>query len=201
MGVAEEALGQRVHVVAAAAGVEHVGHQHGVVAGRDVDAAQREHLRVELHVLADLEHAAVFQQRLERRERIALGNLVRRKLGREQAGVALAGLAMTERHVAGFVRRDREREAAQLGLHRVEAVGLGVERHDAGRSARAIQCLQPVKRCAWFRIWSGRPCVARTASSAAFGERLRRASASPLTPGCRRAARARFHRARASPGR
>ena len=37
-GVAEVALGQLVHAVAALAAVERVGHQHGVVDRRDADA-------------------------------------------------------------------------------------------------------------------------------------------------------------------
>ena len=51
------------------AGVEHVGHQHGVVERRDLDAVARKHQPVELQVLPDLEHAGIFQQRLQRVER------------------------------------------------------------------------------------------------------------------------------------
>ena len=57
--VAEPSLAERVHAVAVAgrAGVEHVGDQHGVVERRDLDAVPGEDVPVELHVLADLEHA------------------------------------------------------------------------------------------------------------------------------------------------
>ena len=44
-------LRQIVDAVTAAAGVEHVGHQHGVVVGENVDAAPGEHLPVELEIL------------------------------------------------------------------------------------------------------------------------------------------------------
>ena len=58
--VAEPAFRQIVHAVAAAAGVEHVGDQHGVVVAGDFDAAAlREHQPVVFHVLRDLEHAGL----------------------------------------------------------------------------------------------------------------------------------------------
>ena len=49
--VVEPALGEIVHAVAAFAGVEHVGHQHGVVVAGDLDAALGEHQPVVFHVL------------------------------------------------------------------------------------------------------------------------------------------------------
>ena len=55
--VIEVARRQRIEAVAEAAGVEHIGHQHGVVVRVQVDAAQREQLQLELEVLPDLEHA------------------------------------------------------------------------------------------------------------------------------------------------
>ena len=48
----------------------------------------------------------------------------------EQA-VAVAGLAMGQRHVARLVRRDRQRDAAQRRLHRVFADRLDVDRDGA----------------------------------------------------------------------
>ena len=55
--MAEPSLGQVVHVMVAAPGVEHIGHQHDVVVGEYVDAAPGENLPVELEILADLQHA------------------------------------------------------------------------------------------------------------------------------------------------
>ena len=45
-------------------------------------------------------------------ERGALGNLVGRDFALEQAGAAVAALAMTERYVTRLAGRQREREAA-----------------------------------------------------------------------------------------
>ncbi len=132
----EDAFGERRQRVVLPAGVERVRHQHGVVVGRDFDAAQREHLPGEFQIVADLEHAHVGEQRLERIERRALGNLIGSDVAAEQAG-ALAALPMAERHVAGFVRRHRERKSAQLRLHRIEARGHHIDGDDTG-VARAL---------------------------------------------------------------
>ena len=121
-GVLEIAVGERFEFVAGAAGIEHVGHQHRVVVGRYLDAALGKQRPVELAVLADLEDALVFQQRLERAERGGLADLVGRDLAGEQAAAsAIAALAVGERHVAGFVGCERKRDAAQRRLHRVDA--------------------------------------------------------------------------------
>src|SRR5207237_2253127 len=91
-------------------------------------------------VLADLEHAGVREQWLERLERRVFGNLIGHDLAAEQGGVAgLSALAMAERHVAGFVGRDREGYAAQLRLHRIEARRLRVD----GQKAALARALDP----------------------------------------------------------
>ena len=78
----------------------------------------------------DLEHAGVFEQRLQQRDRFGLGNLARREpAAAEQIAVAVA---MADRDVAGLARRDGERNADEIGLHRIERSCLGVERDDAG---------------------------------------------------------------------
>ena len=97
-----------------------------VVVGRDLDAAHGENLKVEFQVLADLEHASILEQRLDGIERCALGDLIGRDLALEQAAAAVAALPVRQRHVAGLVRSERQREAAQRRLHRIEARGLGV---------------------------------------------------------------------------
>ena len=63
-GMIEGALRHRIQRVAGSAGVEHVRHQHGVVVGRDHDAAQRKKLPGEFQIVTDFEHAHVFEQRL-----------------------------------------------------------------------------------------------------------------------------------------
>ena len=140
------ALGEPAQPVIGAAGVDHVGHQLGVVVRSDLDAAAREDLPVELEILADLEHARVREQRLERLERVAFGNLIGHDVAAEQRAVAaLPALAMTERHVARLIRPDRERETAQLGLHRIETRGLRVD-GDKAVLARALDPgLEPVE--------------------------------------------------------
>ena len=57
---------------------------------------------------------------LHRVERGAFGNLIGRDLALEQAAIAVAALTVRQRHIAGFVRRQRQREAAELRLHRIE---------------------------------------------------------------------------------
>ena len=129
--MAEPALGQRVHAVAVVGrpGIERVGDQHRVVERRDLDAAAGEDVPVELDVLADLEHAGVFEQRLQQRDRFGFGDLA----GQQAAAVEQAGLAgaMADRDVAGLARRDGERDADELGLQRIERSRLGVEGDDA----------------------------------------------------------------------
>src|SRR5580658_7209667 len=44
---------------------------------------------------------------------------------------------MRQRHVAGLVRREREREAAEIRLHRIERTGLGIN-GDKTLIARAL---------------------------------------------------------------
>ena len=60
--MAQVAFRQLVHAVPDVARLKHVGHQHGVVDGFDVNAVTRQHLDIVLEVLADLEDARVFKQ-------------------------------------------------------------------------------------------------------------------------------------------
>ena len=64
--MAEEALGKSVEtvVVAGRARVEGVRKKHRVVDRGDANAAQGEHMHVELDVVADLEDARRLKQRL-----------------------------------------------------------------------------------------------------------------------------------------
>ena len=143
--VIEIAPRQRAEPMIGAAGIDHVGHQQRVVVGRNRDPALRENLPVEFQVLADLEYAGVFEQRLDGFECVLLGNLVRLDTGIEQA-FAAAILLVRERDITGFVRRHRQREAAQCRLHRIERIGLGIDcdmavldrAHDPGFQPRKI---------------------------------------------------------------
>ena len=69
------------------------------------------------------------------------------RIGREQVAAALgASVAMADRHVAGFVVADRQREAAEVRLHRIEAGGLGVDRDHADVSRARDPGVEPVER-------------------------------------------------------
>ena len=124
--MAEPAFGQRIERVRIAAGIERVRHQLRVVMIAKGDAMLRQHHGVELDVEADLQDACGFQQRLQRLQRIARLDLVRREAGIEQAGAA-AGLLVAERNVAGIVRRQRQRNARDLRLHRIDRIRLGLD--------------------------------------------------------------------------
>ena len=56
-------------------GFEHVGHQHGVVHRVHADAALKQHQVVALQIVADLEHALVFQQRTKALQHLGFGKL------------------------------------------------------------------------------------------------------------------------------
>ena len=84
--------------------------------------------------MSDLQDAALFEQRLEGRERLLLGNLLRVQAAAEQAigiAAAVAAFAMRERDVTGLVRSDRQCNAAERRLHRVDAERLDVDRNDS----------------------------------------------------------------------
>ena len=67
----EMALRQRIHAVIALAAIERVGQQHRVVDRRDADAVAPHDQDVVLQVLADLEDARIFEQRLQNLQRRA----------------------------------------------------------------------------------------------------------------------------------
>src|SRR5690348_9826791 len=91
--------------------------------------------------MADLEHTKIFQKRREHGERGRLLYLIRRAPAAKQAAAtvlaARSPFAMRQRDIASLVWRHRQREPAQLGLHRIETVGLYVER-DKADVARAL---------------------------------------------------------------
>ena len=121
---------QLLQAVAVAGAVEHVGQQHGVVVGRDLEPVAGEHALIVLQVVPDLEHGRVLEHRAQ-----ALQHLAARQLaGRERAEI----VPVRERHVAGLALLDREREADQLGARDVGRGGRAVEREDAP-GGRAIE--------------------------------------------------------------
>ena len=63
--VAEVELRQLIHAVTVQPAFQHVGDQHGVFDGEDLDAVAGQHRHVILGVLGHLQHSRVFQQRLQ----------------------------------------------------------------------------------------------------------------------------------------
>ena len=77
--VAEVALGQRIHVVAAGGGVEHEALEHRVVGvAAHVDAVAAQHVQVVLAVLAELALAGVGEQRRSASQHLVAVELRRR---------------------------------------------------------------------------------------------------------------------------
>jgi hypothetical protein len=116
--------GELVHAVPVQAGIEIEAHHDGVVIGRDVDAGAAEHDHVVLQIVPDLEDGGVLEQRLELGEHHRAVDLFR-LLGEH------VGAAMADRDIAGEIGMERHRHADQLGAGRVDAGGLGVDRHPA----------------------------------------------------------------------
>ena len=50
--------------MAVQASLQHIGDQHGVIDGGNLDAIARQHAQIIFHILADLKHGWVFQERL-----------------------------------------------------------------------------------------------------------------------------------------
>ncbi len=120
---------RRVHVVARGHAVPDVGLEHGVVAhALDVDVVVGQHVGIVLQMLAELGQLRILQQRLQRREHPR----ARQLFGR-------AGIVVRERHIGGDTGLDAERDADDLGIHVVQARGLGVE----GEQRRAAQAREP----------------------------------------------------------
>ena len=96
---------------------------------RERDAVVGEHVRVVLEMVADLAARRILEHRLQRREHALAVQL----LGR-------AGIVVAQRHVGRDAGLDAEGDADDLGLHVVEAGGLGVEGEQRRRArSRASQ--------------------------------------------------------------
>ena len=107
-----------VETVVVAAGVERIGDQHRVFDRRDGDAAAAEDGQIIFHVMRDLEHARVFEQRLETRDSVVHRDLPGDKL---RAAKKIVGSgAMPKRNIAGASARQRERDADEMARHRIE---------------------------------------------------------------------------------
>ena len=137
--MAEPALGQRSNVVRAGAGAEHIGDQHRVVERADIDACAVHRQPVVFQIVADLEHRAVEEQRLQRGQRLVDGDLV---VGAAAAQQILRAGTVADGNVGRLARPYGDREADRLGPHRVERGGLGAEGDDAGFARLCYPCLK-----------------------------------------------------------
>ena len=117
--MAEKAFGERIEtmVVAGRARVEGVREEHRVVDRRDADAAQGEHVHVDLDVVADLENARRFEQRFQKCDRFRFLDLVGRKPGAVEEIVG--GHPVADGNVAGDPRLEPQRYADEIALQRV----------------------------------------------------------------------------------
>src|SRR4029077_10343150 len=91
----------------------------------------------------------------------------------EQAAAAVAALTVRQRHIAGLVRRQRQREAAQGGLHRIETVGLGVDGDGAEIAGARDPGFEPVE-AAHGLVFSAVEFLAARKVEPRRGEYLRR---------------------------
>ena len=85
--MAEVTLAQPVHAMTVQPRMHRIGHQHGVVEGRDADAVTGEDLPVVFHVLADLEDRVILEHRLQQRQRLGQRHL---PFGRRVRGEQIA---------------------------------------------------------------------------------------------------------------
>ena len=86
-------------------------------------------MHIELEVVADLENARRLKQRLQKRDRFRLRDLIGRKAGAIKEIVR--GSPVADRDVAGFSWANRQRQANELCLQRVGRRGLGRDGDDA----------------------------------------------------------------------
>ena len=102
-----------------------------------------------------------------------LWNLIGSALALEQAAIAVAALAVRDRHVTGLVGRQRQRKAAQPGLHRIETRGLGVDR-DIAEIARALDPGVEPRKLAHGFVFRAVEFLAMRDVEPRRGQRLRR---------------------------
>ena len=160
--VIEVALGQLVHAVAGeavAAGIEHVGDEHGVVErARPRCRARFSTTQSNLMLWPILRTAGSSSSGFMPRDRVAGGELARQRPAAEQILVARP---VRERHVAGLARRQRQREADELGSVGVERVGFRVEGDEPGLARAGDPGVELVEECGcsdsnWYRTGSSR---------------------------------------------
>ena len=151
--------------------VEHVRFEHGVVGNTPnnnpvalvaTDGAIGQDVDFELGVLADLQLVRVLQQRLQRQQHRVAIQLFRH-----------AHVGMGQRNVGRFVGRDGKRQAHQLRMLGVAAIGLGDESDQRCLGKFVQPGLEALLGRGWFRISPRRrPACSSTTSTMSWPERL-----------------------------
>ena len=121
---------------------EYIGNEHHVVIRRNADAALEKNQIIVFEILADLQHARIFEQRLQPFEDVGfaqLGNLVSAGEIETFAGAMPAG------NVAGLARRDGESNAAEFRAHRIGRTRLRVDAHLTLFARARHPVMQPLK--------------------------------------------------------
>src|SRR6185312_13977906 len=105
------------------------------------DAGIGESRDVLFDVVADLQDARLFEERLQAAHRLLAGDLLGRRGGGTGEGEPIAlsralRRAMAERDVARLARRKRQRNAEDRAARAIGRAGLGMDRHRALRARR-----------------------------------------------------------------
>jgi hypothetical protein len=125
-------------------GIQHVGHEHGVVDRGHADAALKQHQVIALEVVADLQHAFIFEQRTQALQHFGFGELGNAAFVIRQ--IEAIRCAVATRHITCFARRHRQRDAAQGGAHRIGGRAFELDCHPAGFIRARHPVVQPFER-------------------------------------------------------
>ncbi len=181
--MAEPALGEVGKRDAALAGVERVGEEDRIVEGRDGDAVAVEKQAERLEVVGDLEHRGLLEERLQAAERLVDGNLAGEQAGVEEVRLAVA---VAERDIDGAPRPGRQRDADDLGQHRIrrsrlrgdgdmaDLHRLGDQRLEAGAVGEGLIGLEVDRRGGRGRGGGDRPLGRGKGADRPFRARRRR---------------------------
>ena len=121
-------LRQRVHAMTMITRIERIRHQHRVVKAVNLQPVTLQNLRVKFCVLQNLFNRRVGQQRRKQGYGFFLINLRRHIISQSQP----VADTMLKGHIGRFARRNGQRDADQIALHRVQTIGFGIDRHNAG---------------------------------------------------------------------
>lgn len=127
--MSKPAVTKTIHAVAALTGVKHVGDEHCVIERMKVDAMAMHDQPFIFHAVRDLQHRALFEQRLQQTEDFPLGYLMLNQTSTEE--IAVARLVI-DRNIGRSPWSCGERQPDDIGLHWIRRVGLSIERDNTG---------------------------------------------------------------------